>query len=182
MSEKHDQEYFGDGMAEEILNVLVKGPSLEVIGRTSSFQFKGKTDDLRKIGNALGAAYVVEGSVRRSGERMRVTAQLIDTQDGSRRWSNTYNTKTDDVFEVQEAIAAGISPVVPLAQTHRTPAPLDRADIALHALSSSGTTGAPGGQVDLAPGEESRDRELVHAHRTRATLWGLSFCRIRANW
>src|SRR5205823_5363737 len=70
----------------------------------------------------------------------------------------------------------------PLAQTHRTPAPLDRADIALHALSSRGTTGAPGGQVDLAPGEESRNRKLVHAHRTRATLCGLSFCRIRVNY
>src|SRR5207302_4730276 len=70
----------------------------------------------------------------------------------------------------------------PLAQTHRTPAPLDRADIALHPLSSRGTTGASGGQVDLAPGEESRNRKLVHAHRTRATLCGLSFCRIRVNY
>src|SRR5215469_12484245 len=78
MSEKHDQEYFGDGMAEEILDVLARIPGLKVIGRTSSFQFKGRTEDLRKVGAALGAAYVVEGSVRRTGDRIRVTAQLIN--------------------------------------------------------------------------------------------------------
>ena len=74
MSEKHDQEFFADGMAEEIINLLVKVPELKVIGRTSSFQFKGKTDDLRKIGATLGTAYVVEGSVRRAGDHVRVTA------------------------------------------------------------------------------------------------------------
>ena len=117
MSEKKDQEYFADGMAEEILDLLAKIPGLKVIGRTSSFQFKGKTDDLRKIGNALGAAYIVEGSVRRSGEHMRVTAQLIDTKDGGHRWSNTYDAKTDDVFEVQDAIAVGISRALELTMT-----------------------------------------------------------------
>jgi TolB-like protein len=91
MSEKKDQEYFGDGMAEEILNLLVKIPGLKVIGRTSSFQFKGKTNDLRKTGAALGAAYIVEGSVRRFGDQVRVTAQLIDTRDGAHRWSDTYD-------------------------------------------------------------------------------------------
>ena len=76
MSEKKDQEYFGDGMAEEIIDLLVKIPGLKVISRTSSFQFKGKTEDLRAIGAQLGVAYVLEGSVRKSGERLRVTAQL----------------------------------------------------------------------------------------------------------
>jgi adenylate cyclase len=108
MSEKHDQEYFGDGMAEEILNLLVTIPRLKVIGRTSSFQFKGKADDLRKIGATLGAAYVVEGSVRRSGNHIRVTAQLIDAQDGAHRWSETYDRDVSDVLAVQGEIATGL--------------------------------------------------------------------------
>jgi transcriptional activator of cad operon len=87
LSEMKDQEYFADGMAEEILDLLANIPGLTVIGRTSSFQFKGKSEDLRAIGTKLGAAYVVEGSVRRSGDRVRITAQLIDTKTGTRRWS-----------------------------------------------------------------------------------------------
>ena len=109
LSEKHDQEYFADGMAEEILDVLVKVPDLKVIGRTSSFQFKGKAEDLRKIGAALGASYVVEGSVRRAQDRLRVTAQLIDTRDGAHLWSNTFDTSATNVLDVQQAIATGIS-------------------------------------------------------------------------
>jgi TolB-like protein/Tfp pilus assembly protein PilF len=108
MSDKHDQEYFGDGMAEEILNLLVKIPDLKVIGRTSSFQFKGKTEDLRKVGMALGAAYLVEGSVRRSGDHIRVTAQLIDTRDGTHRWSETYDREASDTLKVQDEIATGL--------------------------------------------------------------------------
>jgi TolB-like protein/Tfp pilus assembly protein PilF len=108
MSEKHDQEYFGDGMAEEIVNLLVKVPDLKVIGRTSSFQFKGKADDLRKVGTALGAAYIVEGSVRRSGEHIRVTAQLIDTRDGTHRWSDTYDREVEDALTVQDEIATSL--------------------------------------------------------------------------
>ena len=108
MSEKRDQEYFGDGMAEEILNLLVKIPELRVIGRTSSFHFKGKTEDLRAIGTALGAAYVVEGSVRRSGKHMRVTAQLIGTRDGAHRWSETYDRDASDVLKVQGEIAGSL--------------------------------------------------------------------------
>ncbi len=80
MSEKKDQEYFADGMAEEIIDLLVKIPGLKVISRTSSFQFKGKSQDLRSIATQLGVAYVLEGSVRKSGDHLRVTAQLIDSQ------------------------------------------------------------------------------------------------------
>ena len=85
MSEKKDQEYFADGMAEEIIDLLVKIPGLKVIGRTSSFQFKGKNEDLRTIGAKLGVAYLVEGSVRKSGNRVRVTTQLIEAQSGAHR-------------------------------------------------------------------------------------------------
>src|SRR5665213_3066535 len=77
MSERKDQEYFADGMSEEVIDLLAKVPGIRVIGRTSSFQFKGRSEDLRKIGDTLGARYVVEGSVRRAGDRLRVTAQLV---------------------------------------------------------------------------------------------------------
>ena len=118
MSEKHDQEYFADGMAEEILNLLAQIPELKVIGRTSSFQFKGKTDDLRQIGTALGAAYVVEGSVRRSGDHMRVTAELINTFDGTHRWSETYDRDIGDVLKVQGEVATNLVRALQLEVTN----------------------------------------------------------------
>ena len=109
LSEKHDQEYLADGIAEETLNQLAKIPGLKVIGRTSSFQFKGKNDDVRRIGAELGSAFVLEGSVRRSADRIRVTAQLISAGDGGHRWSETYDAKLDDVLNVQDAMAASLA-------------------------------------------------------------------------
>ncbi|HWS65773.1 MAG TPA: TIR domain-containing protein [Steroidobacteraceae bacterium] len=109
MSEKKDQEYFADGMVEELLDVLEKIPQLKVIGRTSSFQFKNKSDDLRTIGKALGVAHVVEGSVRRSGDRIRVTAQLIDTRDGTHLWSESFDRANGDILKLQDQIAAGLA-------------------------------------------------------------------------
>jgi TolB-like protein/Flp pilus assembly protein TadD len=106
MSEKKDQEYFADGMAEEIIDLLVKIPGLKVIGRTSSFQFKGKTQDLRTIGTQLGVAYVLEGSVRKSGDHLRVTAQLINAQDGTHLFSQNYDRELSDVLKMQDEIAA----------------------------------------------------------------------------
>jgi TolB-like protein len=108
MSEKKDQEYFADGMAEEVLDLLARIPSIKVIARTSSFQFKGKSTDLRLVGNSLGAAYVVEGTVRKSGEQLRVTAQLIGTKDGSHVWSETYDETFGEVLAIQDRIAASI--------------------------------------------------------------------------
>ena len=115
MSEKKDQEYFADGMAEEILDLLAKIPGLRVIGRTSSFQFKGKNVDLREVGKSLGAAYVLEGSVRRSQDRIRVTAQLIATRDGAHRWSDSYDRPIGDVIRVQDDIAAGLVRAIQVA-------------------------------------------------------------------
>jgi TolB-like protein/Flp pilus assembly protein TadD len=109
LSEKKDQEYFADGIAEEILNLLVKVPGLLVIGRTSSFQFKSKAEDLRQIGVKLGAAFVVEGSVRRTGDRLRVTSQLIDAQRGAHIWSETYDREAHDILELESDIAVGIA-------------------------------------------------------------------------
>jgi adenylate cyclase len=109
MSEKHDQEYFADGMAEEVIDLLVNIPGLKVISRTSSFQFKGKNEDLRTIGTALGVSYVVEGTVRKSAERLRVTAQLINAQDGSHLWSDAYDESVGDTLKVQDQIASNLA-------------------------------------------------------------------------
>ena len=108
MSEKKDQEYFGDGMAEEIIDLLATIPGLKIIGRTSSFQFKGKTADLRSIGAQLGVAFVLEGSVRKSGDHLRVTAQLIDSRTGSSRWSQTYDRDLGEVLKLQDEIATKV--------------------------------------------------------------------------
>ena len=89
MSAGKDQEYFADGLSEELLNLLAKLPELRVIGRTSSFQFKGRNEDLRVIGEKLNVAHILEGSVRKSGEKVRISAQLIRAADGSHLWSQT---------------------------------------------------------------------------------------------
>jgi tetratricopeptide (TPR) repeat protein len=91
-----------------VLDLLVRIPAIKVIGRTSSFQFKGKNEDLRTIGTKLGVAYVLEGSVRKSGNRLRVTTQLIDTRDGTHRWSEHYDRDIGDVLTMQDEIAAAI--------------------------------------------------------------------------
>ena len=108
MSSQHDQEYFGDGLSEELLNLLAKVPGLHVAGRTSSFAFKGKGDDLRSIGQKLNVATILEGSVRKSGDRIRITTQLINAADGYHLWSETYDRKLTDVFAVQDEIAAAV--------------------------------------------------------------------------
>jgi TolB-like protein len=109
MSSDPEQEYFSDGLAEEILNALAKVPQLRVIGRTSSFQFKGRNEDLRIIGEKLGSAHLLEGSVRRSGQQVRITAQLIRVADGSHLWSETYDRGVQDIFEVQRDIAQQVT-------------------------------------------------------------------------
>jgi TolB-like protein/DNA-binding winged helix-turn-helix (wHTH) protein/Tfp pilus assembly protein PilF len=108
LSEKKDQEYLSDGMAEEILDLLTKIPGLTVIGRTSSFQFKGKNEDLRTIGMKLNAAYILEGSVRKSDDLVRIAAQLINTRTGAHEWSETFDRPVGDVFKLQDAIAAAV--------------------------------------------------------------------------
>jgi len=108
MSSDPEQEYFSDGLSEEILNLLAKIPELKVIGRTSSFAFKGRNEDLRGIGQALDVATVLEGSVRKSGERVRITAQLIDVSNGAHVWSETYDRTITDIFAVQDDVASAI--------------------------------------------------------------------------
>jgi TolB-like protein len=108
LSEKKDQEYFSDGLAEELLDLLAKTPGLHVIARTSSFSFKGKADDIPTIAKKLNVANILQGSVRKSGNRLRVTTQLIRAQSGEDFWSETYDRDLKDVFQVQDEIAAAV--------------------------------------------------------------------------
>lgn len=105
MSNDPDQEYFSDGISEEILNSLVHMEGLKVAGRTSSFSFKGKGEDIRSIGKKLNVQMVLEGSVRKDGTKIRVTAQLINVKDGFHIWSESYDREMKDIFSVQEDIA-----------------------------------------------------------------------------
>jgi len=109
MSRDADDEYFSDGLSEEIINALVQVPGLKVIARTSAFAFKGRHEDIRKIAEALGVTTVLEGSVRRAGKRLRVTAQLIDATDGSHVWSQRYDRDLEDVFAIQDEIAQAVA-------------------------------------------------------------------------
>jgi TolB-like protein len=108
LSQAGDQEYFADGISEELLNVLAQVQGMKVAGRTSSFAFKGRNEDLREIGEILGVAHILEGSVRSQGDRVRVTAQLIQASDGFHLWSDTYYRDLEDIFAVQDDIAQKI--------------------------------------------------------------------------
>lgn len=108
MSDDKENEYFSDGLSEELLNLLAKIPRLHVAGRTSSFKFKGTNEDLRVIGEQLNVSYVLEGSVRKSGTRLRITAQLVDTGSGYHLWSESYDRDLTDIFTVQDEIASAV--------------------------------------------------------------------------
>ncbi len=121
LSEKKDQEYFSDGLSEEMIDILTKDPELRVPARTSSFFFKGKQATIGEIASALRVAHVLEGSVRKSGEKLRITVQLIRAADGYHLWSETFNRNAGDIFEIQDqisnavvrALKASLAPVGP---------------------------------------------------------------------
>jgi len=104
-----EQEYFSDGITEELIHTLTAIEGLHVVGRTSSFFFKGKDVDLRTIGETLGVSHLLEGSIRRSGTRLRITAQLVTAADGLHLWSNSYDRELADIFEIQEEIAGNVA-------------------------------------------------------------------------
>jgi TolB-like protein/class 3 adenylate cyclase/Tfp pilus assembly protein PilF len=133
MSATQDQQYFSDGISEQLLDALAQVKDLRVAGRTSSFAFKGQNKDLREIGEILNVGYLVEGSIRKSGNKVRVTAQLIQAKDGYHKWSNTYDRDLTDIFAVQDEIAKAIvtemSEAVPvLASASKTLKASARAD------------------------------------------------------
>jgi TolB-like protein/tetratricopeptide (TPR) repeat protein len=115
MSEKKDQEYFADGIAEEVLDRLTQIPGLKVVGRASSFQFRSRNSDPAGIGTALGVAYLLEGSVRREGGRVRVTAQLVETRSGAQRWSDRFDSDVVGMLQVQDTIAVEIARALQIA-------------------------------------------------------------------
>ena len=102
------QEFFSDGMTEEITSALAMVPDLKVVARTSAFQFKGEKNDMRAVGQALNATHLVEGSVRKDGNRVRITAQLIEAGNGTHLWSENYDRELSDIFATQEEIARTI--------------------------------------------------------------------------
>ncbi|MBL7870748.1 MAG: hypothetical protein JNM78_03980 [Cyclobacteriaceae bacterium] len=108
MSQTKDQEYFSDGLSENVIDLLAKVPGLKVIGRTSSFSFKGRNEDLRVIGEKLGAANILEGSVQKDGNKLRITAQLIRSADGFHLWSDKFDRELKDVFSIQDEISLAI--------------------------------------------------------------------------
>ena len=108
ISSDKEQEYFADGLSEELLNLLAKIPELQVAARTSSFYYKGKEVKLAEIARELHVAHLLEGSVRKSGNQVRITAQLIRAADGYHQWSETYDRTQEDIFAIQEEIAAAV--------------------------------------------------------------------------
>jgi len=125
MGGDQENEYFSDGLAEETINLLAQIPGLKVTARTSAFAFKGKPDDIRTIARTLGVATVLEGSVRRSGSRLRVTAQLINAQDGYHLWSQRYDREMADLFDMQDEIAQAIASALQV-KLSGTPAAADQ--------------------------------------------------------
>ena len=132
MSQARDHEFFSDGLSEELINLLAKVPGLHVAGRTSSFSFKGKDAIITEVGKALNVAHVLEGSVRKSGEHLRITAQLINVADDFHLWSETYDRQLTDIFEVQDEIASAVVDALklkllpgqlPTSNQHHTPGP-----------------------------------------------------------
>jgi TolB-like protein/predicted Zn-dependent protease len=182
LSERHDQEYFGDGMAEEVINLLAKLPDFKVIGRTSSFQFKGRNEDLRKIGQSLDAAYVLEGSVRRSGEHLRVTAQLIEASSGAHRWSQTFDQSATDVLQIQDDIALGLARALQIeitssAPERRTPQSLEAYESflrGLHAREQFNRSGMQEAIADFKQALETDPHLLAAEEQLAVTQWDMS--------
>ena len=126
MSNDPEQEFFCDGISEEIINTIVQYPDLKIAGRTSSFSFKNKNKDLREIGKALGVSKILEGSIRKSGNNIRVTAQLIESSNGFHLWSKKYDRKLDDVFLIQDEIAQDIGNQLKLSLYSESSKPISR--------------------------------------------------------
>ena len=131
LSRNKDQEYFSDGLAEELINDLAKIPDVRVVARSSSFQFKGRNEDLRSVGRQLAVTSILEGSVRREGDHLRIRVDLTRTSDGFQLWSDTYDRKIADIFAVQDEIALavagalqvkllGLDRTAPSARSHAT--------------------------------------------------------------
>ena len=156
LSPDQDQEYFCEGIAEEILNSLSKIPELDVAARSSAFQYTAGAGDVRKIGEDLGVRSILEGSVRKSGNRLRITAQLVKVADGYHIWSKTFDDDLEDIFSIQDEIAlavadnldAEVSTAARKRATHVITDNLDAYDLYLLALHSLNTTPIDDGYLE----------------------------------
>ena len=137
MSGDPEQEYFADGMVEEIITALSRIRWLFVIARNSSFTYKGQAVDVKQVGRELGVRYVLEGSVRKGGNRVRITAQLIDAETGTHLWADRFDGSLEDVFELQDKVAISVAGVIePALQAAETARSADAADDRSHRLRS----------------------------------------------
>jgi len=125
MSADEDQEYFSDGLTEELLNLLVRIPDLRVTSRSSAFYYKGKDIRIADVGRELGVDHILEGSVRKSGDTIRITAQLIDVANDAHLWSDTWDRQFDDIFEIQDEIAAAVVSELQVRLTGAVPQAID---------------------------------------------------------
>jgi TolB-like protein len=167
LSSDPEQEYFSDGISEELLNVLAQIPDLRVAARTSSFQFKGENRDVADIARQLRVAHILEGSVRKSGTRLRITAQLIDAEDGFHIWSETYDRELTDIFTVQDEISQAIvgalikrlgltaAAVVPKVQAAASTEAYEAYLLGIHEMEKRG-----GGPLTLAAGQFEKALEI----------------------
>jgi len=181
LSAAHDQEYFSDGLAEEILNDLAKIPNLKVVARTSAFQFKAKNEDVRVIKQKLNVDNVLEGSVRREGARVRITAQLIKADDGFDLWSESYDRDLKDVLTMQDEIAKAVTSALKLrllggktsttAQTSRTTSPEAYQDfLQARYFEGRGDKGSQEKAMDYVNGAIQADPRYAAAYALRASL------------
>ena len=186
MSGDQEQEYFADGITEDIITELAKASWFPVIARNSTFAYKGQSPDVRKVANELGAAYVVEGSVRKGGNRVRITAQLIDASNGQHIWAERYDRELTDVFEVQDEItmslAGAIMPELYVEQQkvalRKPPGSLAAWDLMLKAqwnhAQFKAESFAEARQVLFEALRLDPDIPMVHALISDIDLWGLS--------
>lgn len=154
-----DNDNFADGLSEELLNLLARTPDLRVAARTSSFAFKGRNENLREIGDALGVDHVLEGSVRRSGDRLRITAQLINVADGFHVWSETYDRAMADIFDIQDDVASAISGTLKLRLAPESSRVTNNADA--YALYVEALSMLPLEDGDAFPGIRRLDRAIA---------------------
>jgi adenylate cyclase len=153
MSGDPEQEYFADGMVEEIITALSRIGWLFVIARNLSFTYKGQAIDVKQVGRELGVCYVLEGSVRKAGGRVRITAQLIDALSGAHLWADHFDGSLEDVFELQDRVASSVAGVIePALQAAETACHAERPtnDLTAKGLALMGPRGTAGGRMPLA--------------------------------
>jgi serine/threonine protein kinase/TolB-like protein len=186
MSQKNDQEYFSDGLSEELTDHLVHSAGLKVIARTSSFQFKGKNEDVRSIARKLGVTHLLEGSVRKDGQQLRITAQLIRGSDGVHIWSQDYDRNLSDIFKLQDEIAGEVSKALQVVLVNDSPAATHEPDIRAYNLVLEGrhfeerrtpanvekATELYRQAIDISPDYALAWARLAHAYLTEEVLKG----------